>query len=140
MLSPPGLLLSPSARLLATRHCSQTLSSAKPTLFGTSQPHPTTTSSFFQHHTPTHSTQTMSIHDRFKDDRKGGSVGGFFKALASGTTASGLGRRVYDAAESGSGTEHRQTQQAWQAAQAQQGHGGVSRRGDMRWVGRSERH
>ncbi|KAL1406511.1 hypothetical protein Q8F55_008215 [Vanrija albida] len=67
----------------------------------------------------------MSIHDRFKEDRKSGSVGSFFKALASGTTASGLGRRVYDAAEKGSGTEHRQTQQAWQAAAAQQGHGGT---------------
>lgn len=44
------------------------------------------------------------IHDRYKQDRDTGSdVKSFFKALVSGSTASGLGRRVYDSADRGSG-------------------------------------
>lgn len=45
-----------------------------------------------------------SIHDRYKEDRESGaSVKSFFKALASGSTASGMGHRVYNSADRGSG-------------------------------------
>lgn len=45
-----------------------------------------------------------SIHDRYKEDRESGAdVKSFFKALVSGSTASGMGHRVYDSADRGSG-------------------------------------
>lgn len=45
-----------------------------------------------------------SIHDRYKEDRESGAdVKSFFKALVSGSTASGMGHRVYNSADRGSG-------------------------------------
>lgn len=45
-----------------------------------------------------------SIHDRYKEDHESGAdVKSFFKALVSGSTASGMGHRVYNSADRGSG-------------------------------------